>query len=79
MDIISIITGRFFLNYIGGTIRFIYGTLWRTIFNKPKFNFQEYVNGPKKRNYYDDTGHQFNNRMIAFIFIMTIIFLVEFL
>ena len=69
MDIIQIIIGRFFLNYIGGTIRFIYGTIWRTIFNKPKFTYKEYINGPKRKNYSDEMGHEFNNRIIAFIVI----------
>ncbi|MBG6188463.1 hypothetical protein [Flavobacterium sp. CAN_S2] len=75
MDFIEIITGRFLLNYIGGNIRFIYGTLWRTIFNKPKFTFKEYIKGPKKSNHYDDFGHQFNNRIIEAIFLGIIIFI----
>ena len=73
MDFIQIITGQFLLNYIGGTLRFIYGTVWRTLFNKPKFSYKEYIYGPKRPNYYDKTGHDFNNRMIAFIFIMIIV------
>ena len=43
--------------------------IWRTIFNKPKFTYQEYINGPKRKNYYDEMGHEFNNRIIAFIVI----------
>jgi hypothetical protein len=75
MDFIQIITGKFILIYIGGTLRYIYGTIWRTIFNKPKYTFKEYINGPKKgKNWYDE-AHQQNNVMIAFIFIMTIIFI----
>lgn len=73
MDFIQIITGRFLLNYIGGTLRYVYGTTWRTIFNKPKFTYKEYIYGPKKKTYYNENGHEFNNRMIAFIFIMIII------
>lgn len=53
MDFIQIITGQFLLNYTGGTLRFIYGTIWRTIFNKTKFTYKEYIYGPKKGNYYD--------------------------
>jgi hypothetical protein len=73
MDIFQILSGRFFLNYIGGTLRFIYGIIWRTIFDKPKFTYKEYIYGPKKRNYYDEMGHEFNNRIIAFIFIGIIV------
>jgi hypothetical protein len=73
MDIIEIITGRFILNYIGGTLRYIYGTIWRTIFNRPKFTYKEYINGPKRKNYYDEMGHEFSNRIIAFIVIGIIV------
>lgn len=73
MDIIGIITGKVLLNYIGGTIRYIYGSIWRTLFDKPKFTFKEYINGPKKRDYYDEMGHEFNNRLIAFIFLGIIV------
>ena len=73
MDILGIISGRFFLNYIGGTIRFIYGTIWRTVFNKPQFTYKEYIYGLKRKNYYDKMGHEFNNRMIALIFLGIII------
>jgi hypothetical protein len=73
MDIIQIIIGRFILNYIGGTIRYLYGTIWRIIFNKPKFTYKEYINRPKRKNYYDEMGHEFNNHIIAFIVLGIII------
>ncbi len=47
MDIFEIISGLFFLNYNGGTIHYIYGTIWRTIFNRPNFTYKEYINGSK--------------------------------
>ncbi len=68
MDIFEIISGLFFLNYNGGTIHYIYGTIWRTIFNRPNFTYKEYLNGSKGKNYYDKMGNKFNNRMIVFIF-----------
>lgn len=79
MDFVQIITGQFLLNYTGGTLRFIYGTIWRTIFNKTKFTYKEYIYGPKKGNYYDKNGHEFNNRIIAFIFIMIIVVFITYL
>lgn len=79
MDFIQIIIGQFILIYIGGTLRYMYGTVWRTIFKKPTCTYKEYINGPKKgKNWYDEV-HQQNNILIAFVFIMTIIFLIEFL
>ncbi|KGO79025.1 hypothetical protein Q762_14760 [Flavobacterium cauense R2A-7] len=76
MDIFEILEGRFILNYIGGTLRYIYGSIWRTIFNKPKFTYKEYIYGPKKPDYYDEWGHEFNNRMIAGIFLIFIFILI---
>jgi len=76
MELIAVIIGRFLLNYIGRTLRFIYGTVWITIFKKPKFTYKEYIQGPKKKTYYDENGHEFNNRMIGFIFIMIIVVLI---
>ena len=75
MDFVQIITGRFLLIYIGGALRYIYGSVWRIIFNKPRYTYKEYINGPKKgRNWYDGAHHQ-NNVVIAFIFIMIVIFI----
>lgn len=34
---------RYILNIIGETVRWIVGSLWRTIFNKPKFTYKEYI------------------------------------
>lgn len=73
MDIIGILSGRIFFNYIGGTLRYLYGTIWMTIFDKPKFTYKEYIYGPKKKDYYDETAHEFNNRIVAIIFLGIII------
>src|SRR5690554_8096090 len=43
------------------TLRWIYRSIWRTIFNKPKFRYREYIDGPKKsKDHFDESGHQFN-------------------
>lgn len=34
------------LNFIGGSLRWMYGSVWRTIFNQPKFTFKEYLYRP---------------------------------
>ena len=65
--------GRFFI-FIGACTRYIYGTLWRTIAQKPKFRFDEYLNGPDNPDYYDQMGHKLNNLligMIIFLLLMT--------
>ncbi len=68
-EIFGFIIFRVFLNFIEASIRWIYGSIWRTIFKKPKFSFKEYLNGLKKSSdYYDDLAHKGNNIVIAFIF-----------
>ncbi len=65
--------GRVFFNFIGAVIRWCYGSIWRTLFKKKKFTFKEYLYGPKESGYYDDMGHQFNNRIIGalgFVFLI---------
>lgn len=57
------------LNYIGGVLRWLFGLLFRSIFKKQKFTFEEYIYGSKDPNYYDKMGHRFNNIIIAVIFI----------
>ncbi|MDO6622272.1 hypothetical protein Q4509_05315 [Oceanihabitans sp. 1_MG-2023] len=61
------------LNTIGGTIRWIYGSIWRSIFNKPKFSFKEYLYGPKKSKEYWDQHLTMNNGIVGFIVIIVII------
>ncbi len=75
-EVFGDIIGRTILNYIGGTIRWIYGTIWRSIFYKPKYKYSEYIHGPKNsKDYFDKYGHEFNNRVIATIFIVIIVLL----
>lgn len=69
--------GREILNFIGGTVRWIYGSIWRTLFNKPKFTYSEYINGSKNsKDYIDSMGHRFNNIIIGMIFLVIIISIV---
>lgn len=35
------------LHYYGATIRWIYGSIWRSLSNKKKYKFTEYFNGPE--------------------------------
>lgn len=57
---------RHLFNFIGATTRWIFGMIWRTVFNKPKYTFDEYLVGPKKSmEYFDINGHRFNNILIG--------------
>lgn len=61
-------------NLVGGTLRWIYGSIWRTIFKKPKFEYKEYLFGVKNStNHYDIHGHHFNNTIITIIFVFSVI------
>ena len=61
-------------NLIGGSIRWIFGTIWRTIFSKPKFKYSEYLFGVKdSKNHFDIHGHQFNNIIVTILFVVILI------
>jgi hypothetical protein len=60
------------LNKIGGTFRWMLGS----ISSKNKFTFKDYIYGPKNSDdYFDQMGHQFNNKWIG-LFIIIIIALI---
>ncbi|WOD42317.1 hypothetical protein [Hwangdonia lutea] len=65
---------RSIIKFVGATFRWIYGSIWRTIFGKPKFTFKEYLYGPKSPNYYDKLAHGGNNLIIGFIVILLMVF-----
>ena len=70
-----LIFGRLF-NFIGGSLRWKYGSVWRTIFNRPKFTFKEYLYGPNNsEDWFDQTGHGCVNIIIAitFFFVLAVI------
>lgn len=63
-----------FLNTLGASVRWCYGFLRRRLFNKPKYTFNEYLYGPKdSEDYFDQTAHQFNNKLIAILVIVGIV------
>lgn len=71
-EVVAYTIFHLFLNTIGGTIRWIYGSIWRTIFKKPKFDYKEYLYGPKKSKNHWDKHHVFNNGLVAVIFLIII-------
>lgn len=75
MDLSLIYIRRILFNYLGGTIRFIFGTFWRTLFNKPKFTYKEYVYGLQTEDISEKAKHKFNNRVIGAIFICIVVYI----
>lgn len=64
------------LNFIGAVVRWIYGTIWRTIAGKKKYTFKEYLRGPNDSNdWFDFAGHELVNRIIGMGFLMIIVYL----
>lgn len=69
--------GASIFKYFGATVRWIYGTIWRTIANKPRFKFSEYLNGPENsEDWFDMTGHNFVNVLIGMIAIFMICWMI---
>lgn len=67
-------------NFIGACFRWIYGTTWRTLMNKPKFTFKEYLDGPKKSSdFFDEFSHGTNNVVIGIAFSTIIIIIIVFI
>ena len=66
--------GGVIFNFIGASVRWLYGTIWRTIRNKKKYKFHEYLRGPdSSEDFFDNFGHQFVNRIVGFIVLMSIL------
>lgn len=70
----DIITGGFIFNFIGACVRWTYGTIWRTIANRKKFKFSEYLNGPENSDDWFDNGHELVNRVIGIITLVGLLF-----
>ncbi len=71
--LIAAIVGGWLINFIGASIRWIFGTSWRTILNQPKFTFKEYLYGPNESDdWYDQKGHRLSNFIVAFAFFFVV-------
>ncbi len=67
--------GFYIFNFVGGVTRWIYGSIWRTIANKPKYKFREYIWGPEDSDDIEDgCGHRFVNAIVGAIILMVICF-----
>lgn len=65
--------GAIIFNFLGASIRWLYGTFWRTIANKRKFTFKEYLYGSEKpSDWFELTGHTFVNKIIGAIILVLI-------
>jgi hypothetical protein len=63
--------GKITLVYIGGTIRFVFGTLWNIILKNPNNTYMEYIQGKNNKDT-EEIEISFINRIIGFIFLFII-------
>ena len=70
-DFVGIVIGKIILEYIGGTIRFVFGSLWNKILQHPNNTYMEYINGKKNKDN-EEIEISFINRIIGFIFLFII-------
>ncbi len=63
--------GGIILQWIGGTVRFGYGTAtrWLGLTKRRSFTHREYVHGPDEPDdvVFDTIGHRFNNRLFGLL------------
>jgi len=70
-----------FINYIGATVRWLWGKIRFWIFGGTKFSFREYVNGPDNGDEIIDTyGHGIINWIIGLVvFFLILLVTVKFI
>ena len=65
--------GKFIQNLVGASVRWSYGTVWRTLSGKKRYTLTEYMYGPKySDDWFDQKGHTFVNRIIGMVFIVVV-------
>lgn len=73
---------RWLLNFIGGTMRCIHGSLVRLLglSKRPSFTYREYLNGPDRSDdvFFDRTAHRFNNVAIGTLTLILLLALLLF-
>ncbi|MBZ9731632.1 hypothetical protein LB467_18250 [Salegentibacter sp. JZCK2] len=74
-EFVAFILLEVIFNFVGAAVRWTFGSLYRTLSNKPKFTFKEYLNGPKKPGWFDEQAHGTNNVIVGVVSTLAIIVL----
>ena len=74
-EFVAFILLEVIFNFIGAVVRWTFGSLFRTLANKPKFTFKEYLNGPKKPGWFDEQAHGTNNVIVGVVSTVAIVIL----
>lgn len=70
--------GRYFLKAIGAFVRWLFGTIWRTLQGRRRIRFGVYLNGPTTPDdWFDSAAHSASNLIvgIATLLVLAIILL----
>ncbi|GEM_PF-2486132 len=59
---------------IGASIRWLFGTLWRTLFGKPIFKFRDYLYGIENSGDWFDTSRRSINSIFGLIAVILLIY-----
>ncbi len=77
-DLVGSIFKSFF-NFFGAIIRWVLGTIWRTISNKKRYTFKEYLNGPNRPyDRYDEYDESKNIIVGGILFFAAIVIIIKF-
>jgi len=69
--------GGIIFSFIGASFRWIVGSVWRTLLNRKKYTFSEYLNGPKDSDdQFDKLGSGLVNRVTGFVLLMIICWII---
>ena len=75
-EFVAFILLEVIFNFIGAVVRWIFGSIYRTLLKKPKFTFKEYLKGPENSGWFDEQAHGTNNVIVGVVFTIAIIFLI---
>ena len=79
IDAIIDVISDHLLNYVGGTVRYVFGTAYRIIFSMKTYTFRECLNGPNEKglDYIPiNSSHKRSNAFVGLIFILFLILII---
>ena len=75
-DFVAFILLEVIFNFIGAVVRWTFGSIYRTLFKKPKFTFKEYLNQPQNSGWFDEHAHGTNNVFVGAVFSISVIVII---
>jgi hypothetical protein len=67
----------YLLNLIGAFIRWVFGSIWRTIVNRKRISFYEYASGNENTDaLLEDSGMKTINLIVGIVVILSILYII---